>query len=287
MLSTEQLKHAAFAALGDNNFRQFQAVHISLLQQYFPDYDYSSFRMESQRATRPLQNMTQVLAYQAFYGMDHATRFNYLLQKLPACSSAENQQPLTIFDYGCGQGLATLIVLHHLAATNTRRPIHIHLIEPSALALTLASAYVQHYAKMHLHASISTTSHQQSLDQLPDSLFKSNGNDSVIHLFSNVLDMAGSGYFNLGNLVQQWHHIAGKQWCLAVSPDCYNTSWGFAQLQHQIGSVRPILQPQSFSCESQGYRIGSYWRGLKNYTVQGKLMALVFKTNNSLPLQVA
>lgn len=287
MLGTDQLKHAVFAALDHNNFSQLQAIHIALLEQHFPHYDYATFRMESQRATRPLQSITQILAYQAFYGMDHAARFNYLLQQLPLCRTPENEQPLTLFDYGCGQGLATLVVLGHLAAINTRRPINIHLIEPSAIALTLASAYIRHYAKMHLPVSISVTSHQHSLDQLPDTLFKSVGSASVIHLFSNVLDMAGSGYFNLGKLVQQWHQITGKQWCMAVSPDCYNTNHGFAQLQQYLGAVRPILPPQAFSCQSQGYRIMSYWRGLKNYTVQGKLMALAFETNSSLPLQVA
>lgn len=287
MLSTDQLKNAAFKALDHNNFCQLQAIHVALLEQYFPHYDYSTFRMESQRATRPLQSMSQVLAYQAFYGMDHAARFNYLLQQLPLCTSSETDKPLTLFDYGCGQGLATLMMLRHLAATKTQRRINIHLIEPSAIALTLASAYIGYYAKLHLPVGVTVTSYQQSLDELPDVLFKSIGNDSVVHLFSNVLDMAGSGYFNLGNLVKQWQYIAGKQWCLAVSPACYNTEHGFAQLQQYLGSVRPILQPQVFSCQSQGYRIMPYWRGLKTYPVQGKLMALAFETNLSLPLQVA
>lgn len=114
-----------------------------------------------------------------------------------------------IIDYGCGQGMASCLFLEHFEEARFDPGLRVTLIEPSALALTRAHRIMQAYAPQA--EVISVNSHFQDLasDQLlcdPDRV--------KIHLFSNVLDIAGYDHFELVNEILQH---PGKHIFLAVS----------------------------------------------------------------------
>lgn len=276
MLTIEMIKNNTVKGLRVGSFEQFQQANIDLLTAHFPHYHYADFRQQTNRATNPLQNLQQLLAYQAFYGMDHFNRFCYLLQQLPLCEQQDKVICLKIFDYGCGQGLATLALLQHLHSKNQKVDLEIHLIEPSTLALDLAQYYIQAFASTHLQGQIKVTGHACGLDQLDDSLFKLHEQQWAVHLFSNVLDMVSSGVFNLKQVMQQWHRMQGKQMCLAVSPDCLNTQQGFQTILQQ--QAIKLVASGEFWCSSKGYRMYSHRRQVQQYVVKGNMLAYTFKT---------
>lgn len=276
MMNIEIIKINTAKGLGAGNFEQFQQANIALLRAHFPHYHYADFRQQTNRATKPLNSFQQLLAYQAFYGTDHFNRFCYLLKQLPLYERQDKTICLKIFDYGCGQGLATLALLQHLQQKKQRVNLEIHLIEPSTLALDLAQHYVQLYAATHLQGHIKITEHPCSLDQLDNALFKLHDQQWAVHLFSNVLDMACSGVFNLKPLMQQWQMMQGKQICLAVSPNCLNTQQGFQTILQQHANT--LVAFGDFSCPSIGYReMNSQYARLRQYHVKGKMLAFTVK----------
>ncbi len=285
MLTLETVKNNMQTALQNNNFMQMQQCNIQLLKQHFPHYNYSQFSAESMRAIKPLQTLAQLLAYQSFFSMDHFNRFQYVLQRLPVCQNAASVIRLKIFDYGCGQGLATLALLQHLKQKNRQVALEIHLVEPSALALELAQYYVQTYAELHLSGQVSITTHCASLDQLDDAIFQLDDHYAV-HLFSNVLDMADRGVFNLQYLTTQWHSMQGKQMCLAVSPCYAGTSHGFLCLKRQFPQAK-ILAAHDFSMLTQRYALSSNLTQLENNTLKGRMLAFCFNTTPEQQQQVA
>ena len=276
MLTLETVKNSMNVALHNNNFMHMQQCNIQLLKQHFPAYNYSQFSAESMRAIKPLQNLAQLLSYQSYFCSDHFNRFHYVLQQLPVCQKSDHVIRLKIFDYGCGQGLATLALLQHLKRKNQQIALEIHLVEPSAMALELAQHYVQTYVEFHLSGQVSITAHCCSLDQLDDAIFQID-DQYVVHLFSNVLDMADRGVFDLQRLTAQWCNVQCKQMCLAVSPCYLSTSYGFRSLMQQLSQVK-ILAAHDFSLHAQRYALSSNMTRLQNHEVKGRMLAFCFNT---------
>lgn len=218
-------------ALKQGGFSAFYDVQVGCFKKYYPHFNYQQFSTEIGRATSPLQRMENLLAYNACYAADHFARFSYLLEQV----QSQNNQTLTdpirlcVFDYGCGQGLATLALLQHLY--NRVVELNIYLIEPSELALNAAEQYVTAFAEtMQGHITLETL--QCELDEVSFEDFVLPQGFSAVHLFSNVLDMAHRNLFHLSLLTEQWQDIAGKHVCFAVSPTFYSGKLGFDQLQH-------------------------------------------------------
>lgn len=278
MLTIETIKNNAAVGLINGSLQQFQQLNVDMLATYFPAYSYRQFRQESNRATKPLAEVEQLLAYQAFYGIDHFNRFQHLLQQLPVCHDKSKTIHLKVYDYGCGQGLATLAFLQHLIHKNQPLVLSLYLVEPSESALALALYYVQTFVDEHMKDhSIQVAAYASSLDALDAKIFSLYEQQWAVHLFSNILDMADCGLYNLAPLVKQWHTMHGKQLCLAVSPDCLNAQRGFQLIQQQIASIK-IHVEQDFTCSSRGYRIYTQHRGMQHYSVKGKMLAFTFNS---------
>jgi SAM-dependent methyltransferase len=120
-----------------------------------------------------------------------------------------NTTPVRIADYGCGQGLAGIMLADRLGADFCAKVREVILIEPSSVALVRAEAV---YRSLFPAASISCV--RKSLDDVersdfPDSKLR------TVHLFSNVLDITG---FKIGKIFSVGL-TKGDHTILAVSHD--------------------------------------------------------------------
>ena len=242
-------------ALETGGFEAFYNVQVAFFQQYIePNFNYQAFSQRAGRATQPLQLAEDLLAYNVCYGLDHFNRFTALLDQIATQSNqTETNAPLKlrIYDYGCGQGLATIAMLSHLKDRFVEAEIH--LIEPSQIALQAAVNFVRATAQ-YTGAKIQLVPHQCSLDQLPDTLFANKNNICNIHLFSNVLDIAHLRIFDLSCLARQILSCSGKHVVIAASPDYYSGQLGFTQLNHYLQPNRTFAN-QVARVESYNYRI--------------------------------
>jgi hypothetical protein len=121
-------------------------------------------------------------------------------------------EKIEVADYGCGQGLATVMLLDKFRHTGIEDNIlRVHLIEPSLIALTRAVRILQCYCP---DVTISPVGRLLDDVELDDLEFQE---DSIkIHLFSNILDIDDFDEYELMNKVFK---IRGTHYILAVSPD--------------------------------------------------------------------
>lgn len=108
---------------------------------------YETFSNRTQRATKPLISLDEAIYYSSTFTKEHFDRFSHVLSNLG--TNVIFSQKLTLIDYGCGQGLATLAFLHYLSEHNciANKEIDVHLIEPSSIAVDLARQFVIAMAK--------------------------------------------------------------------------------------------------------------------------------------------
>ena len=148
--------------------------------------------------TRVLRNEAECISYIALYGGHHF----YKLYKAYTSTGFENTEGknVEIIDWGCGQALATCVLIDYLIDRNISLDVSsITLVEPSIVALERGFSLVQ--LMFQNDASIYSAVRQVNkyLDDLNPADFVSQTNSIKFHLFSNILDVEG---FDLQQLYQ-------------------------------------------------------------------------------------
>ncbi|GAB2596471.1 hypothetical protein [Spirosoma areae] len=148
--------------------------------------------------TAIIQTAEQASAYLAAYGNMHQIKLNSAFGKLSSLSAFPVGRA-EVIDWGCGQGLASGVLLdyarHQLPGLIVSR---FTLIEPSALALSRADDHLRVLPANG--ATIRTLLHRA--DALPGKLVQTDPAQVKIHLFSNLLDMTEVDYTAIAHTIK-------------------------------------------------------------------------------------
>lgn len=194
---------ASFSQLIDDCTERFSA--LSVKQQW-------AIYFSLERGQTICQDPMQLMAYNALFANLHYAKLQSLFDELLQ-SPVFFDQNIRVIDYGCGQGLASL-VLHernqYLELNHTFNELL--LIEPSSVALQQAIKNNKpHYA--HINPI------NKSFDELQASDLS--GNSSLtVHLFSNVLDLPHIDIDDLAHCVKQG--LSNTNLFVCCSPDFYS-----------------------------------------------------------------
>jgi len=135
---------------------------------------------------------------------------------------------ISLFDYGCGQGLGAALLLDYVGSSLSERIEHATLIEPSAVALNRAESVLGCYIGPQRIFSINKDLDSLKREDIPriDAIPR-------IHILSNILDIDG---FNHEELFSKIFSTTGKHSVLAVSNDrnFYGGTKRFEQLDSEI-----------------------------------------------------
>lgn len=159
-----------------------------------------------------LQTEDELNAYIAAYGEMHVIKCRAAMQNFPF-DDLENYS-FEIFDWGCGQGLATLVLLDMLYE---RGKIHrlrkIYLIEPSSKALARAKSWASRYGL----PGIEIVDVNALIPNHPNSSMPTVSCSShiSINLFSNILDIRE---ISLSWLSKKVSSLANRNYILCVGP---------------------------------------------------------------------
>lgn len=208
---------------------------------------YGEFYKRTDRATLPLLSLDEAIYYNSTFAKEHMDRLTHALGNLGA--NVMFAQKLTVVDYGCGQGLATLVLLQYLQVQNciANKVIAVHLIEPSLITLALARQFVKAMAK-HTHIRVNITVHKKILNNYLRSPLKFKADETVLHLLSNIVDV-DAVQDDLLALSKHINAEQGEHYVCAVS----SYDKGFNQLRH--GLTRFAVVHERFSVAS--YRFNS------------------------------
>lgn len=143
------------------------------------------------RGVNVITDEAQLYSYIKSYGNMHEAKMKSALSYIPLSDLIDKN--ITIYDWGCGQGLATIILKEFINSKSiTLNITNVVLIEPSELALKRATLHVTHF---YQNTNISTI-----LKDIDSTLVEDiySGDGMAIHLLSNILDVEA---FSLEHLV--------------------------------------------------------------------------------------
>jgi len=150
--------------------------------------------------------------YMFSYGTMHKAKlyesFAIIVEKL-------NNASINIIDWGCGQALATSLFVEYIKEKNIKIDIqNILLIEPSKLALSRGILHLDILKEKNYNINVVN----KDLDSLEQNDISINNNNSVLHLFSNILDVE---FFKLNTnfLKKISNNIQSDNYFVCVSPN--------------------------------------------------------------------
>lgn len=230
------------------NDEGFEGFYHSLVAQVAPNLPmtYGEFVNRTGRATLPLASQNDALFYSVAYAMGHYTTFRAVLADNLTIEDRDNV--MNIIDYGCGQGVATLATLAHIASQKDPKTVHlnIHLIEPSSVALGNANYKVLCLAQAY-GFSTTITSQNCLLANATVPNF-SNGADTL-HLMSYILDVRAVQQ-QLSHITGQIRQLSGVQHIIASDIDHTDAVNGFNLLSRELTGIYQQYeryQPQHYS----------------------------------------
>ena len=170
-----------------------------------------------EHGTKPLKTENELNCYLAAYGSMHEAKIKNALSSIQNPQQVFNNN-LTIVDWGCGQGLATICFFDFLKNNNIQNNVQkVILIEPSPMALERA--------KLHINAYLEDEGKIQMVPKFLDHVeqmditFKQ---AITLHFFSNILDIQQIDLKKLAKLVGE--NVNGEHYFFCVGPlNCGST----------------------------------------------------------------
>lgn len=206
--------------------------------------------------------------YIAFYGGHH-------FHKLYAAFASTNfpyteSKDIEIIDWGCGQALATCVLIDYLIE-NSINPniVSVTLIEPSSIALNRGYNFTRQMLQSTFSSSCTIRKVNKYIDDLTPNDLASEIETIKVHLFSNIIDVEAFSLNHLHRLMLA--SFLGYNRLICTSPDndriyrlddFYNLFFQSCQLFYSVSSDRPIYQ-EVFYFKNKQYetrRIGRYER---------------------------
>ncbi len=186
---------------------------------YRPSIERANFQKpfdDLDRGTRVLSNETECNQYMALYGGHHFHKL-YAAYSSTRFENIEGRN-IEIIDWGCGQALATCILIDYLIDTGIRLNLSsITLIEPSAVALQCGCNYIRQMVQNNASIDSATRGVGKYIDELLPVDLISEPNNIKIHLFSNIVDVEGFDLRHLHQLVI--NSFQGMNRIICTSPD--------------------------------------------------------------------
>lgn len=163
------------------------------------------------RGVIPLRSESEMFIYLKRYGNMHKSK---LLSAFEAFPFNELNEPIEVIDWGCGQGLASLVLIDYLRTNNIPVVISkIILIEPSELVLRRAAL---HISSARNDISLSTIC--KFINNLSYEDIHTEEQSIKIHLFSNVLDI-DEAIFSMEDLTRNITSTQlGRNYFFCISP---------------------------------------------------------------------
>lgn len=157
-----------------------------------------------------LNEEAQLYSYINSYGNMHEAKMLSALRKFPL--EELDGKNIEIFDWACGQGLASIILHEYVSNQDVNINIkNVVLIEPSEIALKRAALHVRHFnSKCQLKTIL------KDLDSVNNGDLNSDNTAIKIHLFSNILDVDGFSMDHLISIIEETQK--GENFFVCVSP---------------------------------------------------------------------
>lgn len=195
------------------------------------------------RGVEIIDNEKDLFTYLKSYGPMHKAK---ILSALKSPFPQSFSESTTIIDWGCGQGLASFIMIEKLGNENIHQVI---LIEPSEIALRRAALHCK-----ALNVNIDIVTICKKLDLLVTSDFNQLKSRCVVNLFSNILDIDDYSVYHLTSLLENIKK--DNNYYVCVSPHIDELKTAKIDRFHQY-----FKESKNYECihEKSNTKDSSYW----------------------------
>lgn len=196
-------------ALADPSFREIRVIANQQIA-HLPYTEKNRLYRELDRGIALLDSHEQMCMYLYSYGNMHQAKLRDAFRKIP---ETVYQNPLEIVDWGCGQAMGTVNLFDHLKtigfAGNVKK---VTLIEPSSAALQRGALHVKPY----ISEGVTLVTINDYFERLSPTDIKGGEGHTVLHLFSNILDVAQIDLKHLANTVDD--NVIADNYLICVGP---------------------------------------------------------------------
>ena len=196
------------------SYPTFEKIYQYNIDNYPRQFPYGQIFEALASGTTVITGSDLLMSYMATYGGHHyhklSTSLPILLQKIP------NGAIVDIIDYGCGQALASVVLIDYLIKNGRKITINsVTLIEPSKAAIERGELHLAYFLKAY-NQSTNVKIVNNGLDNVILSNLTTKKENIKIHLFSNILDVDN---FDIGRLYNNIVNTqTGTNYFLCVSP---------------------------------------------------------------------
>ena len=156
------------------------------------------------RGVKILESEAELADYMKRFGNMHRAKLEVAYNALPPAIPA----PIHIIDWGCGQGFAGMLFIERFGRQGIR---DVTLIEPSETAIRRAALHVRRYAP-----DLTLKTVCKKLDDVTHNDLPVRPEGSVVHLFSNILDIDDYSPSHLIETITS--SLTGMNYFVCVSP---------------------------------------------------------------------
>jgi len=267
-------------SLSNPSFQQIRKIADKSLSQLTSDARTALWR-DLNQGIDLLTAHEQMCQYIFSYGKMHEAKILTALSSISNPSEVFSQK-MTIIDWGCGQGLATICFFDFLKKNginnNTNKVI---LIEPSSQALSRA--------KLHTKTYLKDESKIQLVNKFLDDVEKDDieTNDSVtLHFFSNILDIPRINLKRLAQVVGE--KAVGEHYFFCVSPLIEGRSHrldAFYNYFNIVNTPKVFLNIEESGIQLQLLAEDAHYKDVsRNYTLKLKVFKFERNTIYYIPI---
>ena len=211
----------------------------------------SDGKANTNRGVKILNSESELFAYLRRFGNMHKAKLQSAFEWMPNKFSSK----VNIVDWGCGQGIASMIFIE---TYNPETVNGIILIEPSEIAIKRASLHIKKY-----NPAISIKTVCKKLDNLTEKDIQNSFAETTIHLFSNILDIDDYKQSHLIDLIETAQSKTNYFVCVSPHIDDIKTERleSFRRhFQKKYDSFELLLDIQNSNTQND-----SYWNCNNNY----------------------
>ena len=236
----------------DITFTKLRSVVIDFTRRLPADLNRELYEA-IQRGVCQLQSEPELNMYIHALGLMHEAKLQHAFEHLP--SEFTDHEAIEIIDYGCGQAIGTICYADFLRKNGYAQEVRrITLIEPSEIALKRAAL---HASCFFPNAEIITIN--KGFDDLVVDDLCIDDEIPTLHIFSNVLDLAGE-YFNLenfANLVKNCSNGENQYICIEpyfeyddkdMYPNIFFQKLGIEPYYRQIFQKGEFVEGREWTC---------------------------------------
>ncbi|TQD38986.1 DEAD/DEAH box helicase [Haloflavibacter putidus] len=196
-------------ALENPSFDAIRQLAVAELAE-FNSAETDEFYIGLNRGLALLDTHQHLCQYLRSFGNMHKAKLLDAFKNIP---NEAFETPFHIIDWGCGQALGTINLFDFLKESNNLKNISsVTLVEPSKMALSRAELHV----KTYLDQSIPIKTHNQFFENINADDIETENNYPVIHIFSNILDVAQIDLKHLTYIIDG--SIVSNNYLVAVGP---------------------------------------------------------------------